>query len=142
MLKPEQVTAFLNEARTWTGTPYLSGACVKGGGVDCVRFLAQAAVNAGVVDVVEIRNGYSTVVPEGSEYVDRLLQYADEITEAEVLPGDCLLARTAHGWMHSAIIISWPDAVIHATERRGVVVTPGNEDVLRGKPLRFFRLRG
>lgn len=141
MLKPEQVAALLSEAKTWEGTPYLAHARVKGGGTDCVQFIAAAAVNAGVVPVVDIRNNYSTVVPEGSEYVDRLLQYCDEITEAEATPGTICLYRTSHGFMHSGIVINWPDAVIHATEKRGVIITHGNEDFLRGKPVRFFQLR-
>jgi cell wall-associated NlpC family hydrolase len=142
MLKPEQVEAFLSEAKTWEGTPYLAHARIKGGGTDCVQFVASAAVSSGVVDAVSIRNDYSTVVPEGSEYVDRILQYCDEITEAEVTPGAICLFRTSHGWMHSAIVISWPNAVMHATEKRGVIITHGNEDFLRGKPVRFFSIKG
>lgn len=142
MLKPEQVAALLTEARSWVGTPYHEKGRVKGGGTDCVQLLAGVAINAGILDEVQIRNSYSVVVPEGSEYIDRLLQYADEITEADVTPGCIALYKTSFGFMHSAIVVSWPDAVIHATNKRGVIIGHGKEDILRDKEVRFFCLKG
>jgi cell wall-associated NlpC family hydrolase len=141
MLNPEKADAFIAEAKSWQGTVYHEGAAIKGGGVDCVQLIVQAAVNSGVVSAVDIRKGYSTVEPQGSEYVDRLLQYCDEITDDEATPGTIALYRTSRGWMHSAIVINWPNAVIHATEKRGVIVSHGNEDFLRGKPVRFFSIK-
>lgn len=142
MLSTEQAQAFIAEAMTWEGTPYLAHARIKGGGTDCIQFVAAAAVASGVVSAVDIRKDYSTVVPEGSEYVDRMLQYCDEVTEQDAVPGTIAMWKVPAGWMHSGVVINWPDAVIHATEKRGVIVTSGNEDFLRGKPTRFFHIKG
>ncbi len=142
MLSKEQIDSLITEATSWLGTKYHPHARVKGAGVDCAQLLIGVTEGAGVLSQVTIRQGYSTVVPQGTEYVDVILQYCDEITENEVQPGDLALYKTSHGWMHSAIVVRWPDYVIHATEMRGVIATHGNEDILRGKPRRFFRLKG
>jgi len=141
-LTREQIEAVLAEARTWLGTPFHDHARIKGAGVDCAQLLIGVTAGAGVIPQFDIRKDYSTVVPHGTEYVDVLLQFCDEIQEADVRPGDVVLYKTSHGWMHAAIVVSWPDSVIHATEKRGVIMTPGNDDFLKSKPRRFFRLRG
>lgn len=142
MLNKAQIDALIAEAKAWLGTKYHAHARVRGAGVDCAQLLIGVTEGAGVLSQVTIRQGYSTVVPQGTEYVDVILQYCDEITENEVQPGDLALYKTSHGWMHSAIVVRWPDYVIHATEKRGVIASHGTEDFLRGKPRRFFRLKG
>lgn len=142
MLTKEQTEALIAEAKTWLKTPYHAHACIKKAGVDCAQLLIGVVVGAGIVSPFEVRQDYSTVVPQGTEYVDVILKYCDEITEHEAQPGVLALYKTSHGWMHSAIVVEWPSAVIHATEKRGVIMTSGDEDILRGKPRRFFRLRG
>ncbi|SRR6266481_5904904 len=141
MPSKEQINAIIKEARKWLGTPYHAHAQVKGHGVDCAQLLLGVTIAAGVIDPVQVRQDYSTVVPEGTEYTDTILKYCDEITEAEAGPGDLALYKTPHGWMHSAIVIEWPCAIVHATEKRGVVMTHGTEDFLKGRPRRFFRLK-
>jgi cell wall-associated NlpC family hydrolase len=142
MLTKAQIEALITEAKTWLKTPYHAHACIKKAGVDCAQLLIGVVIGAGIASPFEIRKDYSVVVPQGSEYTDIILQYCDEITEQEVQSGDLALYKTSHGWMHSAIVIEWPNSVIHATEKRGVIMTSGNEDILRGKPRRFFRFRG
>jgi cell wall-associated NlpC family hydrolase len=131
----------IEEAKTWLGTKYHDHARIKGGGVDCAQLLIGVFEGTGLAPDVPVPNGYSVVVPNGEEYVDTILLYCDEITENEAAPGDIVLYKTSHGWMHSAIIVSWPDHIIHATPKRGVISSHGIEDFLRGKPRRFFRLK-
>jgi cell wall-associated NlpC family hydrolase len=143
MALPKEIQdLIINEATTWVGTKYHDHACIKGGGVDCAQLLIGVFEGTGLAPDVPVPNGYSTVVPRGNEYVDVILLYCDEITEAEAAPGDIALYKTSHGWMHSAIIVDWPGHVIHATEKRGVISSHGTEDFLRRKPRRFFRLKG
>jgi cell wall-associated NlpC family hydrolase len=142
LLTKVQIEAVLKEAMTWLKTPYHAHARIKGLGVDCAQFLIGVAVGAGIFPAINVRGDYSTVVPQGTEYVDVILNYCDEITEQEAQPSDIALYKTSHGWMHSAIVIEWPHSIIHATEKRGVIMTSGDEDFLRGKPRRFFRMRG
>jgi hypothetical protein len=141
MPSTEQIDALLHEAHTWIGTKYHPHACIKGAGVDCAQLLIGVAVGAGLVDPIVLRNDYSTVVPEGSEYVDTILKYCDEIPESDVRPGDIALYKTSHGWMHSAIVVDWPTVIIHAIEKRGVVRGHGKDEYCSGKPRRFFRLK-
>jgi cell wall-associated NlpC family hydrolase len=142
MLNKEQIVALLAEAKTWLKTPYHVHARVKGAGVDCAQLLIGVVIGAGLLSEVDVRRDYSTIVPNGTEYVDIILKYCDEITENEAEPGDIALYKTAHGWMHSAIIVTWPDHIIHATPKRGVIGSHGSQDFLRGKPRRFFRFKG
>lgn len=104
---PEQKAAIIKEAWDWIGTKYHPHARVKGSGCDCAQLLIGVVEGAKVLSGIVVRKGYSTVVPRGSEYVDVILQYCDEITEAEAQPGDLALYKTGHGWMHSAIIVEW-----------------------------------
>ena len=139
---PKQISdLIIQEARTWVGTRYHDHARIKGVGVDCAQLLVGVFEGTGLAPDVPVPNGYSTVVPNGSEYVDVILLYCNEIAENEAGPGDIALYQTSHGWMHSAIVVSWPDHVIHAMEKRGVISSHGSEDFLRGKPRRFFRLK-
>lgn len=143
MVETAQVEALITEAHTWLNTPYHAHARIKGkgGGVDCAQLLIAVYEGTGLAPNVPVPDGYSTVVPKGGEYIDTILLYCDEIDESQAQRGDVVVYKTSHGWMHSGIVVSWPNAIIHATEKRGVVMTTGVDDFLRGKPRRFFRLR-
>jgi cell wall-associated NlpC family hydrolase len=140
-LRKEISDLIIEEAKSWVGTKYHDHARIKGAGVDCAQLLVGVFEGTGLAPEVPVPNGYSTVVPNGSEYIDTILLYCDEIAEVEAAPGDIVVYQTSHGWMHSAIIVSWPCHVIHATEKRGVISSHGSEDFLRRKPRRFFRLK-
>jgi cell wall-associated NlpC family hydrolase len=103
----EGVQKILAEAKTWLRTPYHAHAQVKRHGVDCAQFIAGVAVGAGLIPDPQIRKDYSVRVPKGTEYIDTILKYCDEITEAEAAPGDIAMFKTELGWMHSSIIMEW-----------------------------------
>ena len=140
-MKTKTQDLIVAEALSWVRTPYHKHACIKGAGVDCAQLLVGVFEGTGLAPNVPVPHGYSTVVPNGSEYVDTILLYCDEIAESEAGRGDIVLYRTSHGWMHAGIIIEWPGHVVHAVEKRGVVSSHGTEDFLRRKPRRFFRLK-
>ncbi len=103
----EGVQNIMQEAKTWLRTPYRAHAQVKRHGVDCAQFIAGVAVSAGIIPDPEIRKDYSVRVPKGTEYIDTILKFCDEITEAEAQPGDIAMFKTPLGWMHSSIVMEW-----------------------------------
>jgi len=148
MASAEKIAALLQEAHRWVGTRYEPHACLRGVGCDCAQLLIGVAIAAGVVDEVTVRQDYSVSVPEGGEYVDTILKFCDDIDETDATAGDLVLFKNVDpshldtpGWLHSGIVVSWPEHVIHATLRRGVISSHGTEDFLRTLPRRFFRLR-
>lgn len=120
-----QRAAVIKEAQSWLSTPFRHSARVKGkrGGVDCGQILAAVYENAGVVAHVETQT-YSMqwALHQYRElYVEELLKYTREITEAEAQPGDIVVYKVGHTYSHGAILIKpWPGQIIHAINGLGV----------------------
>ncbi len=140
--KREQIIAM---ARSWLNTPFCDNAALKGHGVDCAFFLAQVAIEAGVVERIEIPP-YSPQIylhkkPDGTwddTYEKIIRQYAHEISEAQVKPGDMVLYKIAHSYTHGGIIESWPDKIIHPIRPHGVIYSSANEGFVQRREHRFF----
>lgn len=113
------------EARSWKGTPYHLGSCIKGVGVDCAQFVAAVFKSAGIVPADEIlgtygHNWYSSAKKE--RYLLGVMRHARKIAEGravrsmpDALPGDIVLVKTGSTrvFNHAGIVIAWP-RVIHA----------------------------
>jgi len=79
---------------------------------------------------------------EDRQYLDMMLVLTDEIEERNVLPADFVLYRVARSFTHGAIVIEWPNFVLHCIKGRGVVGSHGtNEGFIKGRERKFFRLK-
>jgi len=139
----------VREALTWQRTPFVWGACVKGVGVDCGRFLA-AVVNAAGVKQIDM-NSFPAISPQWflhkaedaeSSFVEQILRFTVEYRLASgrvPLPGDIIVAKCGRDYAHSAFVVDWPRIVGAAS---GYCVTIW-QDVHRSpqfgtRPLRYF----
>jgi cell wall-associated NlpC family hydrolase len=113
----DQRLAAVVEAKSWIGTRFAEGACVKGIGVDCGRFLV------GVFSAIGIATPELKTLPHfphgwflhktGEDYLP-IVQAFTEVTE-EPLPGDIVMFRIGRQFAHGGIIIKWPQ-IIHAVD--------------------------
>jgi cell wall-associated NlpC family hydrolase len=145
--------AFIAEALTWIGTPFIDHADVKGprGAVDCAMLLTRCAVDTGIVPPFDPRP-YS---PQWHQHAheelfvnfltDRL--GAKEITTPR--PGDVLVWQFGHTFSHGAVLVNSGE-VVHAWAQYGKVArTRRDEPVLarmqvfgtaKPRPVRYFDL--
>jgi cell wall-associated NlpC family hydrolase len=146
MLTEAQRTAIVKETESWIGTPYRGWSCMKGHGTDCGQLIYGVFHNCGLVPVLDLPKDYSLQVAqhqESTEYVDLVATYFDEITEAEVKPGDLVVYKLGLAYSHAAIVIRWPEYLIQAVGRHGVSGTHGLKNPLfRGRQRRFFTFKG
>lgn len=122
-------------ANEWVGTPYRERACIKKKGCECATFLYGVGKEVGLVpqDYVPPGGYYSMAeafMHRGGDkrYLEEVQRFAREITEAEVQPGDIILYQVGRGFSHSAFVIRWPDFVIHAAVKYGVVGAHGTRE--------------
>lgn len=139
-LRERVVTA----ARTWLRTPFHDCAAIKGVGVDCANLLAQAYEEAGVVDHVEIEPYSPQWFLHHSEelFIGYLLKAgAHEIAESDAQMADIVMFKIGRCYAHGAIIVEWPNEMIHAYKPLGAVTTARlDEGELADRPRRFFSL--
>lgn len=131
-------------AHAWEQTKYMPGARNRGLGVDCAQLPCAVYEEAGFVGHVELGN-YSPDINQHVEgytgYIDKILEYAYEIDESEVQSADMVVFLVAKAFFHSAIIVKWPDVIIHAVKGHGVIQSSANEGFLKKRKKRFFRLK-
>lgn len=114
----------VEEARTWIGTPYRLGSCLKSGGVDCAQFVAAVYKAVGIIPMQEevpffTHDWFAHTYEE--HYLRRLLKYTYKSLETKAyrsvktLPGDLVLTRAAKSkvYNHAGIVVGWPK-IIHA----------------------------
>ena len=140
----ERRAAVVAEAMSWRGTPYHTGARVKGknGGVDCLTFLAGVFEAAGEAPHLEIphyppdwhlHQGAEHYL-EGKDATPGILHFCTEVPgppERVPQPGDIVMFKFGHCFAHGAIVTAWPE-VIHAYGNRPV----GRDDADRTSVLR------
>lgn len=133
------------EARTWIGTPYHPGGRVKKVGADCATLIAEVCVALGIIPNIEIpkENAAHFIATENPLYLETVQQHCDEITEAELQPGDLVMYRNRKLsiFTHAAIVVQWPEAVLHAVQHKGVIMSHGIQGVFRRWERRYFRLK-
>jgi hypothetical protein len=113
----------LREALTWTGTPFVWEACIKGVGVDCGRFLAASFNGAGVKHI-DIKS-FPRFSPqwflhkrddEPSPFLEQLQRFAVEYKLGDTgkktpAPADLIVAKMGRDWAHSALVVAWPHVI-------------------------------
>lgn len=145
-LTPEQREQVIAEGKEWVElrTPYVPHAKLKGAGCDCATFIICIYRSLGLIPADFDPGSYSIQAHlhrDDTQYVDTVLQYADEITEPEAQPGDLILWRVARAYAHGGIIVAFP-LVIHSMNKHGVIYSDANLDsFLKNRPRRFFRLK-
>lgn len=99
----------IGECRSWLETPWRHNQCVKGSGVDCVRFLSAIAdtfnINHG-----ELPKHYDRLVQD-NKIVDHLRIYFEE--KSEIALGDILVFKFIGVPHHVAIATD--KGMIHAS---------------------------
>lgn len=133
----------VKEALTWASTPYHPGARLKGVGVDCAQLIFCVYHTFGLIPDLptEARSARWFIARQDSTYLDTILKYAHEIPESEVAPGDLILYKQPRFPVHhhGAIVISWPDKIIHAIRNAGVIFGHAtNEGFLKSCERKYF----
>lgn len=106
-------------ARSWIGTPYLSNAMVRGGGVDCAMILVAVYREAELIPAAFDPRPYPAQwhLHRGEEQYRNLVEmFAQEVVappERTPQPGDVVLFKIGRLFAHGGIISSWP-YIIHA----------------------------
>lgn len=133
------------EALTWLGTPYHSGARVKGAGVDCGQLLIGIYENAGMLAKGDCEPGYYS--PEWhlhrseEKYLEWVRRYCFELLPGEpALPGDIAVFQFGRCISHGAMVVKWPE-IIHAYVGYGVIISQVDEALLLD-PKGKSRLKG
>jgi cell wall-associated NlpC family hydrolase len=142
-LTAEERQYVVAEAISWVEarTPYVPHAQLKGLGCDCATFILCVYRQVGLIPEIDPGN-YAIdahLHTETTEYADTILRFADEITEAEVQPGDLVLWLTAKAYAHGGIAVDFP-TVIHSMMKHGVIYSNSNVDnFFQRRKRRFFR---
>jgi cell wall-associated NlpC family hydrolase len=148
MTEIEQRARVIAVAMSWEQTPFAWGACVKGAGVDCGRFLGAVFTEAGVcqVDLDHIDQPPPQWFKHraSGSYLNIIRSYAAEYSLA---PGqhpqmaDIVVAKYGFDWAHSAIVIAWPKVIAAVAAELGTVtVWPSllRSPQYAGRPLKYF----
>lgn len=110
------------ELESWRGTKFAENQCVKGAGVDCVRFAAAVLVRLGAINRFDwpryaLRGagklGEETILRTIRQNIPNLIECDDP-----VMPGDVVLLRNS-GVTHVGLLGRHPE-VWHALVRKGV----------------------
>ena len=115
--------AIVEEAARWLGTPYKNVGRMRGVGANCAQLLYGVYQGAGVLpDGTEPRWYASQLHVHSRE--ERLVEYvkaygAVEIAESGVGPGDIILYLTGQSHGHAAIVIEYPERMVHTLKTTG-----------------------
>lgn len=137
-----RVTAaqLIEDARTWLGTPYRHQGSIKGLGCDCVGFLAEVAVETGLITPqlrAEFPTDYSQQ-PAGGELRRLTSRHLSLVPFNARCPGDIVLMRFAEEPQHLGMLTAVdPDYVIHCAQHG--VVEHRIDSVWRARIVRVYR---
>ena len=112
-------------AETWLGTPFVYGACRKGCGVDCAKFILGVFKEAGLLEQGVYPphqhkdwNAGKNVNPD--TFMNEILKYGNKIPFDERQPGDVISFIYRNVESHLAILVE-DDCIIHAHDGREVI---------------------
>jgi len=135
------------EARSWTGTPEMHQASLKGVACDCIGLIRGVARALGMPEAAafdaDVRyRGYGRP-PNPRLLLAACDAYLDRVPPARALPGDIALGRVEKEPQHFGIISSLdPLYMIHAHASVGRVTENRIDGNWRGRLLRVYRFRG
>lgn len=130
----------IDAARTWIGTPYRHQASIKGLGCDCIGFLAEVAVQAGLITPqlrAEFPTDYSRQ-PSAGELRRLTSRHLCLVPFDQRTPGDIVLMRFAEEPQHLGMLTARdPDYVIHCAEKG--VIEHRIDSAWRARIVRVYR---
>jgi NlpC/P60 family putative phage cell wall peptidase len=134
-------TALIETAREWLGTPHVHQGAIKGLGCDCVGFLAEVAVETGLI-TPELRAEFPTdysMQPAAGELRRLCSSHLHLVPFDHRAPGDIVLMRFALEPQHLGMLtqVSPVDYVIHCAEKG--VVEHRLDSVWRARIVRVYR---
>ena len=132
--------AVVNAARGWIKTPWRHKARAKGAGIDCAQLLMASFSEAGLIEAFETEDYPIDYMLHSDEnkLCNIIEQCGGKLTEIPQR-GDVIVWKFGRTFSHAAIIISWPNVVIHAYRPFGCVCeTPADVARLAGKPFRIY----
>lgn len=114
MTESEAREAVVREALSWIGTPYVSGADVRGAGVDCGMLLVRVYADLGIIPPVDPRPYPEQwhVHQQEERYLGWVERWGTEVPTPE--PGDVTLFKFGRVYSHGAIVVAWP-VIVHIT---------------------------
>lgn len=134
--------AIVEEAMTWVSTPFAHHQQLKGVGVDCAHLMRGVLNGAGAA--VHQPQYYSQqwhLHRSEEQFADFVMQYGDEIDEADLLAGDMILWKFGRCFSHGGIYIG-ARRVVHAIAmERNTRVASIDEGELSWRPRRCFRYK-
>lgn len=120
-----QVQQFIEEVRSWIGTPFMHAGRVKGVGADCFSLWAVSLENVGLYQYRNVQ--YSTTV-DTAYLVSLILQTCQFVPPRERKPGDILLFSVKGNAQHTGVLVS-ENTFVHAYLSAGKVVESELEPV-------------
>ena len=134
--------AVVAEAESWLRTPWHHNARIKGVGVDCGNLLIGCFVNAGLMADFELEPyDHDFMLHRDEEkFLGIVQEHLDEI-EGPPQPGDVALWRYGRCFSHGAIVVRWPEWIIHALViQKQVALDDSRAGWLMTNPVRFFSI--
>ncbi len=118
---PANVERLRDVMRSWRGTPFRENHCMKGVGVDCVRFAEAVHRETGALPTGVQFPAYKAY-GKGTEWLDMLYEELGRVqnlhlvmSEAErsqfkgqLIPGDVLVFSSGAAFHHLAVFQLWP----------------------------------
>lgn len=138
-------------ALMWLGTPFVMNAAVRGSGVDCLRLIYRAHVEAGLIEDLG-HDPWPHISVQWSQHQTRELlvefveQHAKAVYNREPLPADIVLIKRQEDlcYAHAGLVVDWPK-VLHVMDQDQGVRLTDIRVLLRRFPktdLRFFSYWG
>lgn len=131
----------VTEALTWIGTPYHPRGRLKGVGVDCAQLPAGVYEAVGMIPHIEPAYPPDWHLHKDEDlYVQWVLRFGREISEADAGPGDLVLWKWGRAYSHGGILVDQTN-VVHAYIGTRVSLDNINQhEELKQRPRRFFSL--
>ena len=132
----------VEEAISWVGTSYHSGANIKGVGVDCGQILIEVYGNVGAINKFQVEAYPMDWALHRSEekYLKFVEEYCDKVDSFQ--KGDIVLYKFGRCVSHSGIFIDEEGNMVHALANVGVIYSHFKEGDLKDRVHGFYRVKG
>lgn len=146
----EKKAAFIQEARSWIGTPFRAYAGVKRAGTDCVHFVAACYVAAGLLKGFyppryRVQDGdflsdsaIETFIDEMGCFADLLLEDHYWPARVTVMTGDCVCIQMGRV-SHHVGVVTVEDLFVHSYQTVGVVECSLRDPTWRNRVKKIYR---
>lgn len=132
----------VEEAKSWVGTPYHSGANIKGVATDCGQILIEVYGNVGLIEKFNVEAYAMDWAMHRSEekYLSFVKQHCERVDKWQ--KGDIVLYKFGRCVSHSGIFIDDKGNMVHALANVGVIYAHYLEGDLKDRVYGFYRVKG